>query len=75
MLFNDSQIDNILFDKPLEKTIITVWFPVVFTFGFIGNKAFWKVVALVKEMHTLTNFYFAKLAVAVDLLYIVLFLS
>ena len=68
--FNDSQIVDIAFFTPFEKIIIALLFPIVFILGFIGNVAFLTVVILVKEMHTLTNFYLANLAVA-DLLYIV----
>ena len=60
-----------MFFKPFEKILITVLFPIIFTFGIIGNVAFLTVVALVKEMRTLTNFYLANLAVA-DLLYTIL---
>ncbi|XP_072048839.1 neuromedin U receptor homolog nmur-2-like [Amphiura filiformis] len=57
--------------KYFEKLIITVLFPIVLAFGFIGNAGFLFVIARVKEMHTLTNFYLANLAVA-DLLYVTL---
>ena len=73
LFFNDSQIVDFVLLKPFEKTILAVLFPIVSTFGFFGNVAFLTVVALVKEMRTLTNFYLANLAVA-DLLFIVSFL-
>ena len=72
--FNDSQIDDIAFFKPFETIIMTVLFPTVFTFGFIGNVAFLTVVVLVREMRILTNLYLANLAVT-DLLFIGLFLT
>ncbi|XP_072049741.1 growth hormone secretagogue receptor type 1-like [Amphiura filiformis] len=57
--------------KYFEKIVITVLIPIVFVFGFVGNVAFLFVVARLKEMRTLTNFYLANLAI-VDLLYVTL---
>ena len=73
VLYDDSQVVDTMFYKPFEKIILAVLFPSIFTFGFVGNVAFLTVVALVKEMRTLTNFYLANLAVA-DLLFLVSFL-
>ena len=69
--FTEQEIVDLMFFKFFEKFIITILFPIVFTFGFIGNLVFLAVLALVKEMHTITNFYLANLAVA-DLLYVTL---
>ena len=69
--YSDSVLTNHFLFKPFENIIITVIFPIVFILGFVGNIAFLFVIARVKEMRTLTNFYLANLAVA-DLLNIIL---
>ena len=53
-----------------QTIIITVLFPIIFTFGLIGNITFLLVVLLNKHMRTITNFYLSNLAVA-DILFIV----
>ena len=68
LFFNDSQIVDTVFFKPVEQIIFAVLYPILFVFGFVGNVAFLTVVALVKEMRTLTNFYLVNLAVA-DILF------
>ena len=53
-----------------QTIIITVLFPIIFTFGLIGNITFLLVVLFNKHMRTITNFYLSNLAVA-DILFIV----
>ena len=50
---------------PLAKILLVKAFiPVVFVIGFVGNVAFLVLLARVKTMRTITNFYLANLAVA-----------
>ena len=74
LFLNDSQIVDTMFYKPVETIIFAALYPILFVFGFIGNVAFLTVVAFVRKMRTLTNFYLVNLAVA-DLLFTVLALT
>ena len=69
--YSDSSLTYYFLFNPFEKIIITIIFPIIFILGFVGNIGFLFVIARVKEMRTLTNFYLANLAVA-DMLYIIL---
>ena len=57
--------------KPTLTTnfIVKAFIPVAFIIGFVGNVAFFLLIARVKTMRTTTNFYLANLAAA-DLLYL-----
>ena len=49
--------------------LVNAFIPVVFVIGFVGNVAFFVLLARVKAMRTITNFYLANLA-ASDLMYL-----
>ena len=57
--------DNRIADDILYSTLVQkIFVPIFFVIGFIGNVAFLLVLARVKTMRTITNFYLANLAVA-----------
>ena len=61
--------DTKIADEMLQSALITIlvvkaFIPVVFVTGFIGNVAFFLLLARVKTMRTITNFYLANLAAA-----------
>ncbi|XP_072039801.1 galanin receptor 2a-like [Amphiura filiformis] len=62
-------IDSNYFFSENEKFVILIFFPILMTFGTVGNVAFLVVVAKIPEMRTITNTYLANLAVC-DLLFI-----
>ena len=47
-----------------ERILVTVFYPLLFTFGLTGNLAFLAVVARIPRMQTTTNTYLANLAEA-----------
>ncbi|XP_072037160.1 thyrotropin-releasing hormone receptor-like [Amphiura filiformis] len=53
-----------------DRYIITVFYPILLTFGLFGNLAFLAVVAKIPSMRTLTNAYLANLAIC-DTVYII----
>ena len=62
--WTDDEITKEMFYTTIEtvKTIVIV--PILFIVGFLGNSAFFLLLARVKMMRTLTNFYLANLAIA-----------
>ena len=61
-----------MFTTPFTTLLVKIFIPIVFIIGFLGNVAFLFLLARVKKMRTITNFYLANLAAA-DLL--ILFLE
>ena len=55
---------------PPPEGIVLVGFPIILVIGVLGNVAFLTLVARVKVMRTVTNFYLCNLAIA-DLLFLV----
>ena len=47
-----------------QSFLIHVLYPLVATFGFIGNTAFLVVLVYVRQMHTITNFYLGNLCLS-----------
>ena len=62
--WSDKQIADEMFYSTLETVKITVIVPFIFSVGMLGNSAFFLLLARVKTMRTLTNFYLANLAIA-----------
>ena len=55
---------------PPPEDIVLVGFPIILVIGVLGNVAFLTLIARVKVMRTVTNFYLSNLAIA-DLLFLV----
>ena len=60
---NEKIADEMLYST-LEMVKATFIVPFIFVIGFLGNLAFFLLLARVKTMRTLTNFYLANLAIA-----------
>ncbi len=60
---------NEWFYSPLQKLTITVFLPIISVFGLIGNSALLIIIARIRGMRTITNFYLGNLAVS-DLLFV-----
>ena len=67
---NDDFIASQFFYSPQERYFILSFFPMLLTFGLIGNIGFLVVVAKVTGMRTLTNAYLVNLAIC-DIIFIV----
>ena len=62
--WSDAKIADQLFTPPLTTLLAKTFIPMVFIIGFFGNVAFLLLLARVKTMRTITNFYLANLAAA-----------
>ena len=62
--WSDEKIAEGMFYSTLETVKATVIVPFIFVIGFLGNLAFFLLLARVKAMRTLTNSYLANLAIA-----------
>ena len=62
--WTDQEIREKMMYSTLETVKMKVIVPVIFVVGLLGNSAFFLLLARVKKMRTLTNFYLANLAVA-----------
>ncbi|XP_072048498.1 kappa-type opioid receptor-like [Amphiura filiformis] len=60
---SDEEVIEKYFYSTADRHIITVFFPILLTFGLLGNLAFLAVVAKIPSMRTLTNSYLANLAI------------
>ena len=69
--WSDEKIADEMFYSTLETVKVTIIAPFIFVVGLLGNSAFFLLLARVKRMRTLTNFYLANLAVADILLLLV----
>ena len=67
---SEQVVKNQYFYSPSERLVILVFYPILLSFGLIGNLAFLVVVAKIPSMRTITNFYLVNIAVS-DLLFIV----
>ena len=62
--WTDEAIKKEMFYSKLETVKITIIVPFIFSIGLLGNCAFLLLLARVKAMRTLTNFFLANLAAA-----------
>ena len=69
----DQEINDMILYSRSKILQVKVIIPVIFTFGILGNMAFFLLLARVKMMGTMTTFYLANLAAAADIM--VLFLE
>ena len=60
---NDEAAVNWQFTKT-DKIVLSIILPIIIIVGFFGNIAFLYMVACLKRMHTLTNFYLVNIAIA-----------
>ncbi|XP_072037159.1 neuromedin-U receptor 2-like [Amphiura filiformis] len=67
---SDEDVIAKYFVSTRDRYIITVFYPIMLTFGLFGNLAFLAVVAKIPSMRTLTNAYLANLAIC-DTAYII----
>ena len=61
--WTDHKIADV-FLQPTSILLELVFVPIIFAIGFVGNVAFLLLLARVKTMRTITNFYLANLAAA-----------
>ena len=62
--WSDAKIADEMLKSPLTSWVIQISMPIIFAIGFVGNVAFLLLLARVKTMRTITNFYLANLAAA-----------
>ena len=62
--WTDQEIHKEMIYSTLETVKMKVIVPIIFVVGILGNSAFFLLLARVKTMRTLTNFYLANLAIA-----------
>ena len=60
----DQEINNMILYSNSEILLVKAVIPTIFVIGVLGNMAFFLLLARVKTMRTMTNFYLANLAAA-----------